>query len=242
MSGKVAIIIGAGPAGLTAAYELVMHTDIMPVVLEATDRIGGIATTINFNGNRIDIGGHRFFSKSDRVMNWWLRLFPLERTSDGGSVSLAYRRMFRQLDDRGSGADPATSDLVMLIRPRKSRIYFLRKFFDYPIQLSIDTLGKLGLARTVRIGASYLRSLLLPVRPEKNLEDFFINRFGRELYQTFFRSYTEKVWGVPCTSISAAWGRQRIKGLSIGGAVKHWIRGKVGPAQTIDQKNIETSL
>src|SRR6202022_4585894 len=102
-----------------------------------------------------------------------------------------------------------------LVRTRKSRIYFLRQFFDYPIKLTPDTLRKLGPARTARILLSYLKSSWFPIRPEVNLEEFFINRFGRELYLTFFKSYTEKVWGVPCDRISAQWGAQRVKGLSI---------------------------
>src|SRR3989344_7815442 len=116
MAKKVAVIIGAGPAGLTAAYELVTRTDITPIVLEKTDRIGGIATTINFHGNRIDIGGHRFFSKSDRVMDWWLRLFPLERAAGSVPVALTYHQAFRQINGMSTVADPATTDAVMLLR------------------------------------------------------------------------------------------------------------------------------
>ncbi len=112
----------------------------------------------------------------------------------------------------------------MLIRPRKSRIYYLRKFFDYPIKLTGTTLKNLGAARTVRVGVSYLQSRMKQIAPEKSLEDFLINRFGRELYLTFFKSYTEKVWGTPCNEISAEWGAQRIKGLSLTTAVKHFVK------------------
>jgi protoporphyrinogen oxidase len=221
---KTAIIIGAGPAGLTAAYELLIRTNIKPIVLERSNCVGGICRTAMYKGNRIDIGGHRFFSKSDRVMNWWLAHMPLEQISEA-SPRIAYHRMSREIPGTGSNAPfPPTAENVMLLRSRKSRIYFLRKFFDYPITLSFDTVRKLGLRRTVRSGFSYLRSALFPLRDARNLEQFFINRFGRELYQTFFKSYTEKVWGVPCHAIGADWGEQRIKGLSIGKTVSHALR------------------
>ena len=132
----------------------------------------------------------------------------------------------------------------MLVRERKSRIYFLRRFFDYPIRLNADTLRKMGLARTLRAGLSYMRSALLPRRQERSLEDFLINRFGRELYETFFRSYTEKVWGVPCTEISAEWGAQRIKGLSLRGVVAHFLKKTFHSSKSNDiaQKQTQTSL
>jgi protoporphyrinogen oxidase len=216
---KTAIIIGAGPAGLTAAYELLSRTDIRPIVLERCDYLGGISRTVQYKGNRMDIGGHRFFSKSDRVMNWWLAQLPPVEGND------------------------AQADEVMLVRSRKSRIYFLRRFFEYPIQLSKDTLVKLGLVRTLRIGFSYLRSMLFPIRRVENLEQFLINRFGRELYLTFFKSYTEKVWGVPCDRISAEWGAQRIKGLSIRKAILHFLKNSGGRSQAdVAQKDTETSL
>jgi protoporphyrinogen oxidase len=215
MGQKTAVIIGAGPAGLTAAYELLTRTDIRPVVIEKSAYLGGIARTINYKGNRIDIGGHRFFSKSGRVMEWWLAMLPLQDAGDGR---------------------------VMLLRKRTSRIYFLRRFFDYPIRLTADTLAKLGPARTVRIGFSYFRSLLFPIQPERTLEEFFINRFGKELYRTFFKDYTEKVWGVPCNQISAEWGRQRIKGLSIAKSIKHFLRQAFHKRADIAQEGTETSL
>jgi protoporphyrinogen oxidase len=153
----------------------------------------------------MDIGGHRFFSKSDRVMRWWLDILPLEAGS-GEIGTLRYQGRERELLPTASSADPRTEDLVMLVRPRKSRIYFMRRFFDYPILLTSDTLKKMGLARTLRCGFSYLRSSLLPQRKEGSLEDFLINRFGKQLYMMFYKSYTEKVWGVPCHEISAEWG------------------------------------
>ncbi len=216
---RQAIIIGAGPAGLTAAYELLTRTDIHPIVIERFDYMGGISRTVQYKGNRMDIGGHRFFSKSDRVMNWWLKQLPQETPGQS-----------------------ETEDDVMLVRGRKSRIYFVRKFFEYPIQLSKATLANLGPARTIRIGFSYIHAMLFPIRKVENLEQFFINRFGRELYLTFFKSYTEKVWGVPCDQISAEWGAQRIKGLSIRKAIAHFLKQSSKPAGDIAQKGTETSL
>lgn len=238
-----AIIIGAGPAGLTAAYELLTRTGIRPIVLEKSEYMGGISRTVAYKGNRIDIGGHRFFSKSDRVTKWWLNMLPLQ---DGiGPNKIQYHQMQASLpfDDNG-GIDPNKNDRVMLLRPRKSRIYFLRKLFDYPITLNKRTLMQLGVWRVARIGISYLKSALFPLKQEQNLEQFLINRFGHELYRTFFKSYTEKVWGTPCSHISAAWGAQRIKGLSLMKALRHaasrfFTRSK---PEDIAQKETETSL
>jgi protoporphyrinogen oxidase len=240
---KKAIIIGAGPAGLTAAYELLTRTDVQPVIVERSDYMGGISRTVRHNGNRIDIGGHRFFSKSDRVMEWWLSRMPLAQNGDGPQ-QITYHGMSRQIGEKAASAatpEPA-SDRVMLVRNRKSRIYFLRKFFDYPISLTKDTLMKLGLVRVFRVGFSYLRSAIFPLRNVQNLEQFFINRFGRELYRTFFKSYTEKVWGVPCDQISAEWGEQRIKGLSIKKTITHFLRQTFRKSSSITQKKTETSL
>lgn len=227
MQVKKAIIIGAGPAGLTAAFELLTRTGIQPIVLEKSEHFGGISRTANYKGNRIDLGGHRFFSKSDRVMEWWRRMLPLQALPPG-TPEITYHRMRRSLDPGGAGPDPEHEDKVMLLRPRKSRIYFRRRLFQYPITLSVDTLRKLGLWPSFLIGLSYLRTALLPLPEEKTLEDFFINRFGRELYRTFFQSYTEKVWGVPCSAISAAWGRQRVKGLSVRKVLAHAFGKMVG--------------
>jgi protoporphyrinogen oxidase len=207
-------------------------------VLEATEEIGGISRTIRYKGNRMDIGGHRFFSKSDRVMNWWLELMPSEETSE---ACISYQNQRRDIP--AASGDTGNPDRIMLVRPRKSRIYYLRRFFDYPIRLSIDTLKKLGLKRTFRVGTSYLYSRFRQIKPEKSLEDFLINRFGRQLYLTFFKSYTEKVWGVPCDQISAEWGAQRIKGLSLSSAVLHFLKTSVKrKPKDISQKNTETSL
>jgi protoporphyrinogen oxidase len=240
---RKALIIGAGPAGLTAAYELLKRTDIQPVILEKSEEIGGIARTVRYKDNRIDIGGHRFFSKSDRVMKWWMKLMPIESRS-GGTVDITYQQQSRELElPREPAPDSTVTDRVMLVRNRKSRIFFLRQFFDYPIQLTAGTLKNLGATRTIRIGLSYIKSTLLQIKPETTLETFFINRFGRELYGTFFKSYTEKVWGVPCNQISSEWGAQRVKGLSITRAVGHFLRKKLGNvAGDISQKSTETSL
>ena len=238
---KKAIIIGAGPAGLTAAYELLLRSDVIPVVLEKSTYMGGISRTINYKGNRMDLGGHRFFSKSDRVMNWWLQHMPMEKM-ENGSANISYHRQSRDLAVAAPGPDPDQTDEVMLLRKRKSRIYYLRRFFEYPIQLSWNTLSQLGFVRTLRIGLSYLRSALLPQARVANLEQFFINRFGRELYLTFFKDYTEKVWGVPCEKISAEWGEQRVKGLSIAKAILHFLKLPAKKNSDIAQKGTETSL
>jgi len=236
---RTAIIIGGGPAGLTAAHELLTRTDVRPIILEADDILGGISRTVSHNGNRIDIGGHRFFSKSDRVMNWWLDVLPMERSTD---ASLAYQGQRRTLAG-SDGPTPDETDAVMLVRSRKSRIYYGGTFFDYPLSLSPQTLANLGIRRSLRIGASYSRASLRPLPEENSLEDFLINRFGRELYRTFFKDYTEKVWGVPCHEISAEWGAQRIKGLSLRKALAHFLTNVIpSPRNDIAQKDVETSL
>src|SRR4030081_1423419 len=242
--GKTAVIIGAGPAGLTAALELLRRTDIQPIVLEASEEIGGISRTIKYKGNRMDIGGHRFFSKSDRVMQWWLDLMPLA-AAGAGHAPLFLPKQYRPPPPRPGPTQPeADPELVMLVRPRRSRIYFLRRFFDYPITLTGDTLSKLGLARTAQVGLSYIKARLHRRLPEKSLEDFLINRFGRQLYLTFFKSYTEKVWGTPCNEISAEWGAQRIKGLSLTTAVKHFLKKAFSKKKhgDVSQKGTDTSL
>jgi protoporphyrinogen oxidase len=219
------VIIGAGPAGLTAASELLQRSGHKPVVLEMLDDVGGISRTIEYKGNRMDIGGHRFFSKSDWVMNWWRQVMPPAETTASNPYAVP------------------SEDRVMLTRPRLSRIYFLRKFFGYPVALNLQTMRNLGPVRLMRIGLSYIRASLFPIKPEKNLEDFFINRFGRELYLTFFKDYTEKVWGVECRKISSEWGAQRIKGLSVTKALMHAAK-KIfkGRSAGIEQKGTETSL
>ncbi len=215
------------------------------MLIEASHDIGGISRTVRYKGNRMDIGGHRFFSKSDRVMRWWLDIMPVEAgPSADGTGQLRYQGQQRDIPEPSSAPDPTSEDLVMLVRQRKSRIYFLRRFFDYPISLKAATFINLGAVRTVRCGVSYMRSALLPQREEKSLEDFIINRFGKQLYLTFFKSYTEKVWGVPCNEISAEWGAQRIKGLSLKGVILHFLKKTFGRKASGDlaQKKTETSL
>ena len=239
---RTAIIVGAGPAGLTAALELLRRSDVRPIVLEADTQVGGISRTIQYRGNRMDLGGHRFFSKSDWVMNWWQSILPVATDLDlaGKSVTLGYQGRQR---DFTAGGSPAEADgRCMLVRSRLSRIFYRRQFFDYPLKLDLATLGKLGPAYTAAIAASYARARLLPRKPEATLEDFLVNRFGEKLYRTFFKDYTEKVWGVPCSEISAEWGAQRIKGLSITKALRHALLKPLQRGRDTAQKGTETSL
>ena len=239
---KRAIIIGAGPAGLTAAYELLTRAGIQPIVLEKSDFMGGISRTVNYKGNRIDLGGHRFFSKSDRVMEWWLRMLPLE-ASENGPAAIKYHAWSERIKAGPSGPDPATADRVMLLRRASRGSITCAASSITRSSLSNGTLLNLGLWRTFKIGVSYIRSALFPIKPEETLEQFFINRFGEELYRTFFKSYTEKVWGVPCDQISAEWGAQRIKGLSVWAMLAHAAKKlfKRGD-RNIQQKDVQTSL
>ena len=237
---KVALIIGAGPAGLTAAYELLTRTDIHPIVVEADLKyVGGISRTINYKGNRMDIGGHRFFSKSDRVMRWWSEMLPVA-IPEGTNADVTYQKTTRALTYGLKRATPHDGDNVLMVRPRKTRIVYGGKFFAYPVELSLDTLRKLGLWKVLKIGITYLQAALFP-RPEVTLEDFFLNRFGRELYETFFKSYTEKVWGTACKNMSAEWGSQRVKGLSIVNVLKHAVK-KVLHLGVLSGRGVETSL
>lgn len=252
MSQKTAIIIGAGSAGLTAAYELLDKTDIKPIIYEMSDEIGGISKTVKYKGNRIDIGGHRFFSKNDKVMEWWQNIMPLQGapakddTALGREIPLkteCFKREIGQKEtEKINAPDPEKDDQVMLNRGRLSRIFFLRKFFDYPISLNFNTFSNLGLWRTIKIGASYAKISLFPIKDEKSLEDFFINRFGRELYLTFFKDYTEKVWGIDCNKINPEFGSQRVKGLSIKKVISHAIKSKFSRDSSLEQKKVETSL
>lgn len=233
---KKAIIIGAGPAGLTAAHELLKETDVHPIVLEATDEIGGISRTVNHHGNRIDIGGHRFFSKNDTVMKWWQEMMPLQGKPSKDEMLLGLKP-----DLPADGADPEQTDRVLLLRRRVSRIYYLRRFFDYPISMAWRTFANMGLRRTVKVAIGYAAATLHK-RPETSLENFYINRFGRPLYSMFFEGYTEKVWGVHPSSLGADWGAQRVKGISIMTLVMDVFKKKLSRHKGIGQKNVETSL
>ena len=231
------VIIGGGPAGLTAAWELIKDggADRYDVtVLEETHEFGGISRTVKHNGNRMDIGGHRFFSKDDRIMDWWKNTLPLQ-----GAPSYDDKKLNREHDMEPGGPDPEVEDKVMLKRHRVSRIYWNKHFLDYPISLSAGTLKAMGFKLTMVAGFSYLKSMVHKL-PEDNLENFYINRFGRKLYSMFFEGYTEKLWGRHPSEISADWGAQRFKGLSIMGVLKNAFQ-KLLPKKR-DNSEVETSL
>ena len=231
---KEIVIIGAGPAGLSAAHALLQDPGVHVTVLEETGEIGGISRTVNHGGNRMDIGGHRFFSKNEEVVKFWKSLMPVQ-----GAPALDDKLLGREKALEPGGPDPEKEDTVMLVRRRVSRIFYLRKFFDYPISLRLQTFTNMGLARTVRAGCGYLASALHK-REENNLRDFMINRFGTPLYEMFFEDYTEKVWGRNPRDISADWGAQRIRGLSLSKAVADFL--KKAFRKSADEKNVETSL
>lgn len=227
------IILGAGPAGLTAAFELLKHEGYIPVIIEKEIQAGGLSRTINYKGNLIDIGGHRFFSKSEKVMSWWTDIFPISE-----NPAMIVNTESDKLEDRNKHIE----NRVMLVRNRISRIFYLKQLFDYPLQLTKDTLSRLGYLRTASIGLSYGISKILPARKEHSLEDFMINRFGKKLYKEFFQSYTEKVWGIACNKIKPEWGAQRIKSLSLSTTVAHYIKSLFYKDASIAQKNTDTSL
>ena len=232
MNAKQIVIIGAGPAGLTAAIELLKKGHAV-TVLEATDRIGGISQTVRYHGNRMDIGGHRFFSKDERVNAWWAERMPLQ-----GAPAWDDKLLSAQKDYAPLGPDPEETDRVMLLRDRVSRIYFHRHFFDYPISLKWSTIRNMGFLTTLRAGFSYLYACVHKL-PETSLENFYINRFGRVLYSMFFESYTEKVWGRHPSRISADWGAQRVKGLSIRAILKDIFRKLLGTRGEVETSLIE---
>jgi len=183
LSRKETLIIGAGSAGLAAAYQL-LRKGLKPVVVEQRDRVGGIACTESYKGFLFDMGGHRFFSKSPLIQKLWEEILS---------------------DD-------------FLLRDRVSRIYYNQRFFDYPLK-TWNALRGLGPVTTCAVMASYVRWRLFPHRYEKSFDRWVINRFGKRLFQIFFKSYTEKVWGIPCQEISAEWAAQRIKDLSLKKAI-----------------------
>ena len=185
---KKAIIIGAGPAGLTAAYYLLKETDIHPIIIEKEDFVGGIARTVEYKGNRMDIGGHRFFSKNQEIVDLWEDLLPVQ-----GKKAMDDKLLKRNCQLQDNGPDPETADEVMLKRHRISRILYLRRFFDYPISLGLNTIANLGLMRLMLVIVSYIKAVFVKL-PETNLENFMINRFGKKLYKMFFKDYTHKVW------------------------------------------------
>ncbi len=194
-------IIGGGPAGLTAAYELQKHSsNFKPIVLEADKIVGGIARTESYKGYRFDIGGHRFFTKVSEVEEMWKEVLG---------------------DD-------------FITRPRKSRIYYQDKYYDYPLKIT-NALVNIGPIEAVRIGLSYIKAQLFPSRVEENFEQWVSNRFGKRLFQHFFETYTEKVWGIPCTEIRADWAAQRIKNLSLFKAVWNALTGLNDTASLIEE-------
>ena len=216
---KKVVIIGAGPAGLSAAYELLKKSKKYEVViLEESNSIGGIARTVKYHGNRMDIGGHRFFTKIDRVNDFWDEVMPVQ-----GKDSFDDKILGREKHLSPNGPDPETSDNVRLVRQRVSRIYYLKKFFDYPISLKRSTITSLGFVNTIKCGFSYLKSIFVK-KEENSLENFYINRFGKKLYSMFFEKYTEKLWGRHPKDISADWGAQRVKGLSIVAVIKNALK------------------
>ncbi len=230
---KKVIVIGAGPAGLTAAYELLNRSDEYEVVVfEESDCFGGISKTVNYKGNRMDMGGHRFFSKMPEVNEWWDKMLPMQ-----SSPSFDDRILNREVTLAESGPDPEMEDRVMLHRHRVSRILFDRKFYDYPVSLKMETIRNMGFGRTMQVGFSYLGALLHK-KPEDNLENFYINQFGRKLYEMFFEDYTENLWGRHPREIDASWGAQRTKGLSIIGILKD-VFGKIFH---VKNRKVNTSL
>jgi protoporphyrinogen oxidase len=200
-SDKPVVIIGAGPAGLSAAYELI-NSGVQPIVLEKTGTVGGLARTEEYNGYYFDIGGHRFFTKMDKVNHLWWEML---------------------------GED-------FLSVPRLSRIHYQNRFFNYPLSLA-NALFNLGISESVLIMLSYLQSQIRPHPKEENFEQWVSNRFGRRLFETFFQTYTEKVWGIPCHSIRADWAAQRIKGLSLVAAVVNALTGKQDAKSLIKEFN-----
>jgi len=186
-------IVGAGPAGLTAAYLLTKAGKRVAVIEKDPVYVGGISRTVEHDGFRFDIGGHRFFSKSREVVDLWNELLP---------------------DD-------------FIERPRMSRIYYEGRFYSYPLR-AFEALRNLGLFRSAACMMSYARWKLFPIRNARSFEDWTVNQFGRKLFSIFFKTYTEKVWGMACSDISADWAAQRIKGLSLGGAVLDGLKRSLG--------------
>ena len=207
---KKVIIVGAGPAGLTAAYQLLKSTkDYDVMILEADSMVGGIAKTVTYQGNKMDLGGHRFFSKNQKINDLWQEIM--------------------------SSKDKTKSDL--LVQKRVSHIYYLNKFFDYPVSLNFKTIKNLGFVNTVVAFFSYLKSKIFK-KEETNLENFYINRFGKKLYSMFFKGYTEKLWGRDPKDITAEWGSQRVKGISITKVITAYLKKLFH----IKDKKIETSF
>lgn len=233
MKKKEVIIIGAGPAGLTAAYQLLkISNEYNITILEESNDIGGISKTVKYKKYRMDIGGHRFFSKDDRVLDYWNEIMPLQ-----SEVAYDYKETNRNTRVSIDGLNPNKCDNVMLIRNRISRIFYSDHFFDYPISLKLETLKNLGFITTIECGFSYIKAKIFK-KKEDNLENFYINRFGKKLYSIFFEKYTEKLWGRHPRDISSDWGVQRVKGLSIWAIIKDMYFKMFH----IKNRKVETSL
>ncbi|MBO6148197.1 MAG: NAD(P)/FAD-dependent oxidoreductase [Lachnospiraceae bacterium] len=232
---KKVLVIGAGPAGLTAAYEILKRGrgQYSVTVLEESSDMGGISKTVNYKGNRMDMGGHRFFSKVKRVNEWWEKMLPMQGHPAYDDIVLGRKKPYSK-----GGPDPESEDRVMLNRNRISRIYFDSKFYDYPISLKKETFTNMGIKNTLEVGFSYLKACFFK-REEKSLEDFYINRFGKKLYSMFFEHYTENLWGRHPRDIDPSWGAQRVKGLSIVAIIKD-ILSKMAPGRK--PRHVETSL
>ena len=208
---KNVVIIGAGPAGLTAAYQLLKKSkEYQVTILEEEQLVGGISKTVCYDGNRMDLGGHRFFTKDDEIMKLWCDILPIGKP---------------------------IKEKVLLERPRVSRIFYNGKFFDYPVNLSFKTIRSLGIKDTIIAGFSYLKTLFHKL-PEDNLENFYINRFGKKLYEIFFKDYTTKLWGIEPKKIDSSWGSQRVKGISIRKVLSDYFHRLF----KIKNKHQETSL
>lgn len=231
---KVALIIGAGPAGLTAAYELQrLGWTGRIVIAEHNERVGGISRTVHKNNLRFDLGGHRLFSKSKEVCDIWDEILPTQSAPSYDDIVLK-----RDLDWAKEGPDPEKDEEVRLIRSRLSRIYFRKHLFYYPIGRKLDFLKALRFTEFFSIAFSYLKVLISP-RPVKSLEDFFINHFGKTLYGLFFEDYTEKVWGRHPSKLEPDFGVQRVRGVSIMGVLRDMIIKRLHLA---NKTNVETSL
>ena len=220
--------------GDCAAYELLDKSNEMDVtVLEESHEMGGISKTVNYKGNRMDMGGHRFFTKVPEVNEWWDKMLPKQGAPSKDDIMLD-----RTISLEENGPDPEKEDRVMLTRNRVSRIFFNQKFFDYPISMKFETIKNMGFGTTIVAGFSYVWYALFK-KKENSLEDFYINRFGKKLYSMFFEHYTANLWGRHPSEIDPSWGAQRVKGLSITAILKDMF-GKILPGKK--NRKVETSL
>ena len=230
---KKVVIIGAGPAGLTAGYHLLKSSkDYEVVIIEKDNQVGGISKTILYDGNRMDLGGHRFFTKDKEVDDIWKEILPVQGKGSYDDIKLKKDKNFAK-----KGPNPEKEDKVFLIRNRVSRIFYDNKFFDYPVKLNFNTIKNLGFIKMMESGFSYFKTYFVK-KDESNLENFYINRFGKKLYSIFFKGYTEKLWGRSPKDIDSSWGSQRVKGLSIREVLKDFFFKLFKK----DNKNKETSL